>query len=93
MFPAFQGNVAVYVVALLANRCGEKIDFGKIWAKQELSPAFQKQIGVWAHEVNDVLHSTSGGKMISEWAKKAECWECVRTACYSEPIGTIPEVH
>jgi hypothetical protein len=30
--------------------------------------------------------------MVSEWAKKPECWEIVRDAAYSEPLPTIPEV-
>ena len=36
------------------------------------------QIQAWAAEVNKVLHDSAGGRMISEWAKKPECWEAVR---------------
>ena len=34
MFPAFQGNIAAYLVSLLADRLGDRIDLDKIWAKQ-----------------------------------------------------------
>jgi hypothetical protein len=30
--------------------------------------------------------------MISEWAKKPECWDVVRAAAYSEVPSGIPEV-
>lgn len=52
----------------------------------------RQQLRKWACEVNDVLHRSSGGRMISEWAKRPECWEAVRSASYS-PIGDgIPEI-
>lgn len=93
MFPAFQANVAAYVVALVANRLGQKLDLDKIWLRQDISPELKVQIQTWAGEVNKVLHDSAGGRMISEWAKKTECWEAVRVAVYTEPVANIPEVH
>lgn len=91
MFPAFQANVSSYLVAILANRIGEKLDLDKIWQQQDLSLQLKTQLQTWATEVNQVLHKSSNGRMISEWAKKMECWEIVRTASYSQPITAIPE--
>lgn len=92
MFPAFQGNVAVYLVAVIANRIGERLDLDRIWTRQDISAEFLEQAKIWAHEVNDVLHQSANGRMISEWAKKAECWDAVRSAVYSTPIDNIPEL-
>nr|WP_217638641.1 AIPR family protein [Nitrosospira multiformis] len=92
MFPAFQGNVVTYVVALLADRVGDRIDFEKIWLKQDISPALRNQLHLWAPEVNAVLHRSSNGKMVSEWAKKPECWDAVRLASYSAIREDIPEL-
>lgn len=92
MFPAFQANVATYVVALLANRLGRRFDLGRVWAQQDISPALRALIERWATEVHEVLHATAGGRMISEWAKKPECWEAVKAGRYSEPRAPIPEV-
>ena len=50
------------------------------------------ELATWAVEVNDALHKSSGGRMISEWAKKPECWDRVRAAAYSKPLADIPEV-
>lgn len=92
MFPAFQANVTAYTVSLLAQQLGDRIDLDQIWAKQAVSPELLAQIAVWAKEVNDVLHSSSGGKMVSEWAKRPECKEAVMGASYSSHSANIPEV-
>jgi len=92
MFQAFQGNVAAYTVSVLAEKLGSRIDLDRIWTNQGGSPELMAQIAVWAREVNDVLHHTAGGKMISEWAKKAECRDAVLGATYSAPDPDIPEL-
>ena len=92
MFPAFQANVAAYVVSLVANRLGQTLDLEKIWLRQDISPELKLQIQNWAVEVNKVLHDTSNGRMISEWAKKPECWEVVSKATYTNPLEGISEV-
>jgi hypothetical protein len=92
MFPAFQGNVVVYLISLLSFRLGDKIDLDYIWNKQDISPELRSQLQIWAKEINGELHSSSNGKMISEWAKKLECWEYLRNTSYSKPTGNIPEI-
>lgn len=91
MFPAFQANVAAYVVSLVANRLGQELDLDKIWLRQDISAELKLQIQTWATEVNKVLHDRACGRMISEWAKRPECWEDVRKAAYTEPAKGIPE--
>lgn len=92
LFPAFQGNVATYLISLLANRAGDRVDFDRIWLNQDISVPLRSQLQRWAAEVNDTLHRTSGGKMISEWAKKSECWDAVKSASYSPIQDGIPEL-
>lgn len=92
MFAAFQGNVTVYLVALLANRLGSRMNLEEIWLRQDISDELRDQLRTWAVEMHDVLHGTARGKMISEWAKKPECWQAVRMASYSAPSEGIPEL-
>ena len=92
MFQAFQGNVTIYTLSLLSEKLGARIDLNRVWAKQGASPELLAQIGGWAREVNDVLHKTASGRMISEWAKKPECREAVLGASYSEAAKGIPEL-
>lgn len=92
MFPAFQGNVAVYLVSLFANRLGSRTNLEKIWLRQDISEELRALLRTWAVEVHDVLHKSANGRMISEWAKKPECWDAVRSASYSSVINGIPEL-
>jgi hypothetical protein len=91
-FLAFQANVASYTVSVLSEKLGERIDLDLIWRNQDISPRLTAQITTWAREVNDVLHQTADGRMISEWAKKSECREAVLGAKYSPAAKDIPEV-
>ena len=92
MFQAFQANVAAYVVAVLADKLGARIDLDRIWMRQDISSELRTQIARWAKEVGEILHRTAGGRMVSEWAKKPECREAVLGASYSAPSDGIPEV-
>ena len=92
MFQAFQANVTAYTIALLSEKLGSRIDLDRIWANQAVSPELMEQIAKWAREVNETLHATSGGRMVSEWAKRPECKDAVVGASYSEPSDGIPEL-
>lgn len=92
LFPAFQGNVTIYTLSLLSQRAGSSFDLDMIWQKQGISPELSKQIEKWSREVNEALHLSATGRMISEWAKKLECWWFVRDYKYSELAAGIPEL-
>ncbi|MDD4615998.1 MAG: AIPR family protein [Alphaproteobacteria bacterium] len=92
-FPAFQANITTYVVSLLASRVGDRLDLEQIWGAQDISQELQKLILEWAGEVNGVLHASANGRMVSEWAKKPDCWEIVRSANYSSGLcDDVPEL-
>lgn len=91
-FQAFQANVAAYTVSMIAVRFGDRFDLGRVWERQGVSPELLTQIAVWAKEVNEALHQTTGGRMISEWAKKPECKEAVLGRRYSDSAPGIPEL-
>ncbi|KRA41482.1 AIPR family protein [Pseudoxanthomonas sp. Root630] len=92
MFPAFQGNVAIYIVSMISRLYASKVDLDKIWEQQDVSDAFKSQIRIWAVEVNQALHASANGRMISEWAKKEECWVSVQKVALSSPGALIPEI-
>lgn len=92
LLQAYQGNVAIYLVSMIACTYAQQIDLDRIWEQQDISEPFRAQIRIWAPEVNEVLHATSGGRMISEWAKKPECWTSVRARPLTRPAFSIPEI-
>lgn len=91
-FQAFQANITTYTLALVAERLSSRFSLDAVWQRQGLSPALEAQIRTWATEVNSVLRQSAGDRMISEWAKKPECWSAVRQATYSPVSPGIPEV-
>lgn len=91
-FKAFQANVTTYLVALLSYRLGDRFDLERIWLQQDLSPRLKQQMLAWAQGVNRILHESASGRMVSEWAKKAECWEAIRKGSYSQLLEGIPEL-
>jgi hypothetical protein len=92
MFQAFQANVATYVISVIAAKIGDRVDFDRIWDRQSVSQEMLSLISTWAKEVNELLHRTATGRMVSEWAKKAECRTAVLDATYSQPAEDIPEL-
>ena len=91
-FQAFQANIATYTLALVAERLSPRFSLEAVWLRQGLSPGLEAQIRIWASEVNDALRQSAGERMISEWAKKPECWTAVRQASYSPITTAIPEI-
>jgi hypothetical protein len=89
---AFLANVAAYTMAVIANSYGDRFDFEKVWLRQGVSEEFLAQVEIWAREVNERLHRTAKGKMISEWAKRPECKEAMFSMPFSPPNLNIPEV-
>lgn len=92
MFPAFQGNVAIYLVSMISHAYASRIDLDRVWEQQDISEAFRGQIRSWAPEVNQALHASANGRMISEWAKKEECWAVIQKVALSLPDAAIPEI-
>lgn len=89
---AFLANVTAYTVAVVADTYRDSFDLDRVWTRQGVSPQFLAQVEIWAREVNDRLHETAKGKMVSEWAKRPECREAVFARPFSPPSMEIPEI-
>ena len=91
-FQQAQANIAAYLVAVVADRLGNRMNLDRIWERQEVSSQLQAQLESWAREVEMALRESAGARMISEQAKRPECWQAVRTTDFSEAGAGIPEV-
>lgn len=78
LVPAFQANVTVYTIALMAERLKAEIDLDRIWLDQAVTPQMAALAASWAKSVDEALQVSAAGRMVSEWAKKPACWEYVR---------------
>ena len=92
ILPAYQGNVALYLIALVAKAHGNSFDLMKVWDSQQVSQGFKDQARIWGREVNAALHASAQGRMISEWAKKEDCWRELQTVALTRLVGHVPEI-
>lgn len=91
-YPAYQANIVTYLIAYLSSRTGGRIDFDLVWAKQEVSTELRSLLKEWSHGINNALRESAGGRMVSEWAKKEDCWEAVRRIDLKLPDELPPEL-
>ena len=85
-------HVTTHLVSLLAEKLGDCVDLERIWQHQDLSPQLKALLASWAPEVNRVMMAGSNGRLLSEWAKKTECWEQVKMGTYPLNVDAIPEI-
>ena len=95
--PLFLGSgtlnyIVIYLVSLLSNRFGGKLNLEMIWNKQDISAELRQLIKAWAFEISQKLNTTANGRLLSEWSKKSECWDVVKAGAYTEPNLGIPEL-
>jgi hypothetical protein len=91
-FEAFQGNIANYTVSIFAKMYLDKINFKMIWDKQSLSEELKIYITKLAHQVKTELENSAGEKMLSEWAKKRQCWEELKNINFDKASNKIMEL-
>ncbi|MFN4140508.1 AIPR family protein [Aestuariivirga sp.] len=85
-------NIATYVVSVVADRLGDRLDLEQIWLRQDISSGLRDLLWEWALVVNSVFGSIAPGQQISEVAKRIDTWNRVRAATFPEPKANIPEL-
>lgn len=74
----YRANTITYTVALLAYRTQQRIDLGRIWETQSVSPAVAKSLAKWMPLVAQELVVSAKGRNVTEWCKKADCWRHIQ---------------
>lgn len=92
MFPQGQANVAAYLVSVVAETLGERVDLARIWNRQALSEEFKKLLADWSHVVFRAMIEEAAGRQFTEFAKKPECWAHVRLQSFSLGTALPPEI-
>ena len=92
-FPAYQANIATYLVAALFWRVGGRLDFDLVWRNQTVSRELAAMLETWARDIDAALRLTSGGRMPSEWAKKSECRDALAELDLALPKHLPPEIY
>lgn len=85
-------NIATYVVAVVADRIGEKLDLEQIWSKQGISGPLRDLLWDWSVSINEELNAIAQGRLLSDIAKSHATWEKIRGVRLSEASSSIPEI-
>ena len=85
-------NIATYVLAVVGDRLGERLDLEQIWLQQDVSKPLRELLWDWALVVNSEFGRIAPGQQISEVAKRSTVWDQVRAATFAEPEKGIPEL-
>lgn len=91
-FASFQANIAAYTVSILADLAGKRISLDAIWMRQGLSAELLQYVAALTKEVDKALRKSAGQRMVSEWAKKEECWLDLKERKYPDFPSTMPEL-
>jgi len=91
-FAAYRAIITVYTVASLGQLTAGRIDFARIWREQSLSAELHSLIRSWTHRLDELLRSSAGARMPTEWAKKEECWNAIRQAIPQAEDPLPPEI-
>lgn len=85
-------NIATYVVSVVSDRLGDRLDLEQIWMRQGISGGLRDLLWEWAVVVNAEFNRIAPGQQISEVAKRADTWTRVRAADYAMTLRGIPEM-
>ncbi|MCB9789041.1 MAG: AIPR family protein [Deltaproteobacteria bacterium] len=77
-FPGYRANAVAYTVALTSALAAGRVDLEKIWNEQAVPSALASAIHDWMPIVYEALVNSAGGRNVTEWCKRDECWEHMR---------------
>jgi len=77
-FGGYRANVVTYTLAYICHRTAGRIDLDRIWQQQGIKRELRDTIEYVSHRVHEVIISPPGGKNVTEWCKRLECWTRVR---------------
>jgi hypothetical protein len=83
--PAYRANVVAYLIGYLSLRMPHGLDFDRIWDRQRTPEAVMTTLREWAVPVYRAIVGSADGKNVTEWCKKAGCWDVVSRLSLSAP--------
>ena len=91
-FPAYRANAVAYTVALLSSKTYGRLALANIWNRQDVSPAVEQVLTDWMPQVLNQIVETANGRNVTEWAKKEDCWNFIKTLQLDLPAGLEAEL-
>lgn len=77
-YGGYRANIVTYTLATMSHASQQRIDLGRVWENQALTPALEAAISHLSKAIHGVITTPPGGRNITEWCKSEACWErCV----------------
>lgn len=74
-FGGYRANIVTYTLAWISFLSQQRLDSARIWAQQDLTQALKGEIERLSQLVQKHIVSPPGGQNVTEWCKKADCWD------------------
>jgi hypothetical protein len=71
----YRANIVTYSLAYIVRKTGQRIDLDRIWQQQAIGPQLSQTIERVSLRVRAAITSAPGGRNVTEWCKKDECWK------------------
>lgn len=91
-YPGYRANIVTYALAWMTRRSGRRIPLDEIWRGQSLPTHLSKAIDAAATSARKHITNPPGGRNITEWCKKEECWLTFRDVAIAMPRGWESEL-
>lgn len=73
-YPGYRANIVTYSLSWLVRRSERRIDLDSIWRDQAIPSAIAEAIDRVANSARRHITTPPGGRNITEWCKREECW-------------------
>jgi hypothetical protein len=87
-YGGYRANIVTYTLAWLSHFTAQRIDLDQIWREQSLSQPLKEAIELVSKHVHGHIINPPGGRNVTEWCKKEECWKQLSEISINLP-GTI----
>jgi hypothetical protein len=91
-YPGYRANIVTFSIAWLVRRSGKRINLDAIWRNQNISNHIARAIDAVAHAARQHITNPPGGRNITEWCKRDECWTVFRDTSITLPKGWDSEL-
>ena len=73
-FGGYRANIVTYTLAYIFHHTAGRIDLDRIWKQQNIGQELRDAIEKTSRQVHEIIISPPGGKNVTEWCKRQECW-------------------
>jgi hypothetical protein len=73
-YGGYRAQIVAYSLSWISHQTGQQLDLDTIWSEQGLSEEMKQVIARVSEEAHRHLVQGSGGRNVTEWAKRDECW-------------------